>query len=274
MSGWVWRRGRVRHCIPAVLAAVILPTAPETGRAQEVCVEEVAGECVRFAPAPPQQTGPSRQIPPQATPQPARPVVPHIPLPRDERRAVQAMLNALGYAAGPTDGAFGRRTMEAIRAFERDQGLRADGVLDRATYDRLSARHAARPDQTAPPGPVATPPAAEGTDPPDTTPPPAQAGLQPGTYRAKGRATGVGDWTGVAELTGRRLSLRIVFEGPGGEARLSCETTLDQDDSFACFMRTLPSNWDRRWARGTFPQVRVLPLGSFGGADFDFLPAN
>ncbi|MEM9198688.1 MAG: peptidoglycan-binding domain-containing protein [Pseudomonadota bacterium] len=201
-------------------------------------------------------------------------MVPHIPLPRADRRAVQAMLNALGYDAGPTDGAFGRRTLDAIRSFERDQGLRADGVLDRATYDRLSAQHAARPDRSTPPDPVATPPAAVNPNPPDSTPPPVQAGLQPGTYRAVGRATRVGDWTGVAEITGRRLSLRIVFSGPGGEARLSCDTTLEADDSFACYMRTVPSHWDRRWARGTFPQVRVLPLGSFGGADFDFKPAN
>ncbi len=40
----------------------------------------------------------------------------------------QEWLKALGYDPGPIDGAFGRRTEAAIRTFQRDAGLKADGV--------------------------------------------------------------------------------------------------------------------------------------------------
>lgn len=45
---------------------------------------------------------------------------------------VQAGLQKLGYNPGPIDGIKGRRTTEAIRAYQRDHGLRVDGL---ATYE-------------------------------------------------------------------------------------------------------------------------------------------
>ncbi len=57
-------------------------------------------------------------------------------LSRGEVRALQQKLNALGYDAGPADGAWGRRTQAAAEAFRRDQELPEDTpvreVLDRA----------------------------------------------------------------------------------------------------------------------------------------------
>lgn len=46
---------------------------------------------------------------------------------RDLTRVVQARLNALGYDAGPADGAMGDQTMTAIQAFERESGLPVTG---------------------------------------------------------------------------------------------------------------------------------------------------
>lgn len=43
---------------------------------------------------------------------------------------IQAALVSLGYAPGPIDGRFGGRTSAAIKAFETDAGLAADGALD------------------------------------------------------------------------------------------------------------------------------------------------
>ena len=55
--------------------------------------------------------------------------------------AVQENLNALGYNAGPADGAMGRRTRAAIRGFQLDQGLPIDGI---PTEDLLASLREAR----------------------------------------------------------------------------------------------------------------------------------
>jgi hypothetical protein len=47
----------------------------------------------------------------------------------------QRTLNALGYQAGAPDGVLGRRTTDALRAFQRDQKLTISGRLDDATKD-------------------------------------------------------------------------------------------------------------------------------------------
>ncbi|HEY6032058.1 MAG TPA: peptidoglycan-binding protein [Gaiellaceae bacterium] len=54
-------------------------------------------------------------------------------------KAVQRALNARGFGPLLEDGSFGRKTSAALRAFESSAGLTADGLLDRATVDRLLA---------------------------------------------------------------------------------------------------------------------------------------
>lgn len=52
-------------------------------------------------------------------------------------RYVQQALNALGYDAGPVDGLMGPRTRAGLRAFQRTQGLEADGELTPVLLRRL-----------------------------------------------------------------------------------------------------------------------------------------
>lgn len=55
-------------------------------------------------------------------------------------RVVQSLLNRIGYNAGPVDGVFGNRTYQAVVAFQRNNGLAADGIVGPATWrvlDRL-----------------------------------------------------------------------------------------------------------------------------------------
>ncbi|MBF5005137.1 peptidoglycan-binding domain-containing protein [Diaphorobacter caeni] len=52
-------------------------------------------------------------------------------------REAQARLQEMGYNVTP-DGSMGAKTMNAIRAFQRDQGLSQNGRLDKATLDALS----------------------------------------------------------------------------------------------------------------------------------------
>ncbi|MDU2066074.1 MAG: NlpC/P60 family protein [Sporomusaceae bacterium] len=54
--------------------------------------------------------------------------------------ALQSQLGALGYNAGPADGSFGSLTASAVKAFQRDRGLEADGVVGYATYRALMGR--------------------------------------------------------------------------------------------------------------------------------------
>ncbi len=50
---------------------------------------------------------------------------------------VQARLNKLGYNAGAADGIFGRRTYNAVVAFQRANGLSVDGIVGKNTRAKL-----------------------------------------------------------------------------------------------------------------------------------------
>ncbi|TAG82466.1 MAG: peptidoglycan-binding protein [Betaproteobacteria bacterium] len=53
-------------------------------------------------------------------------------------RDAQNKLNQLGYAVGTADGQMGRRTVEQLRAFQRDRRLSITGQLDQATMNELA----------------------------------------------------------------------------------------------------------------------------------------
>ena len=53
--------------------------------------------------------------------------------------SVQRALKNAGYYQGELDGKIGAGTKQAIRDFQRDQGLKADGVCGRQTWARLKS---------------------------------------------------------------------------------------------------------------------------------------
>ena len=57
-------------------------------------------------------------------------------------RALQEMLNNLGYSCGAADGVFGSKTRAAVLAFQHDEGLTADGIAGPKTLEILAARSA------------------------------------------------------------------------------------------------------------------------------------
>ncbi|MCF4126884.1 lytic murein transglycosylase [Methylobacterium sp. SyP6R] len=61
------------------------------------------------------------------------------PLGADERREVQAALEAQGHPVGGVDGRIGPRSRAAIRAYQASVGLVPDGYADSALLDRLRA---------------------------------------------------------------------------------------------------------------------------------------
>jgi Putative peptidoglycan binding domain/LysM domain len=61
--------------------------------------------------------------------------------PIDAVSGVQARLTSLGYDCGGADGELGPQTRDALRRFQRDEGLDATGEPDGATRDALLARY-------------------------------------------------------------------------------------------------------------------------------------
>lgn len=66
-------------------------------------------------------------------------------------RALQEELNAKGYGAGPVDGVTGARTRAAIRAYQRDAGLRVTGQPSKDLLDHMKFSSEATERREAPP---------------------------------------------------------------------------------------------------------------------------
>lgn len=55
----------------------------------------------------------------------------------EDVRALQTALDKLNYAAGEADGIYGKRTESAVRAFQKDKKLTADGIAGKETITVL-----------------------------------------------------------------------------------------------------------------------------------------
>lgn len=56
-----------------------------------------------------------------------------------QAKTLQILLNALGYDCGEADGIFGQRTDGAVKAFQADNKLTADGIVGKNTWTKLLA---------------------------------------------------------------------------------------------------------------------------------------
>ncbi len=54
-----------------------------------------------------------------------------------EVRLIQQKLKNWGYYSGSVDGIFGQKTLEAVKYFQRKNGLKADGIVGKATLAAL-----------------------------------------------------------------------------------------------------------------------------------------
>lgn len=60
------------------------------------------------------------------------------PMRGDDIGALQAKLNALGFDVGRDDGIFGPRTMDSVRAFQREYGVAEDGIFGPASLTAVT----------------------------------------------------------------------------------------------------------------------------------------
>jgi hypothetical protein len=105
-------------------------------------------------PAPPQSQTP--ETVPNTAPQTRSEPAPAPPPLSGDVASIQQNLNALGYDAGPVDGLMGSRTRAAIRAWQRDAGLRETGQPSRAVQRQLERTVASQNAQ--PPSPMTNAP--------------------------------------------------------------------------------------------------------------------
>jgi hypothetical protein len=102
------------------------------------------------------------------------------PLSLADRMTAQRALGVLGYDVGAPDGVVGTKTRAALRAWQKSQGLTADGYLSIAMVQKLKAQ--TEPAAAAPAQPAAdavSPTRPTSPDPQSSTPPPSSPAQDP-----------------------------------------------------------------------------------------------
>lgn len=61
-----------------------------------------------------------------------------------EVKELQRRLKMWGYYSGSVDGIYGKQTIEAVKRFQRKNGLTADGIAGKATYEALGMNESAK----------------------------------------------------------------------------------------------------------------------------------
>lgn len=126
----------MRNVLPVLAAICLWATAAE---AQRVCVEELAGTCLKYAdPAP--TPAPAAEPAPASEAERAERALGLGPA---ERRRVQQGLRADGLYDGSIDGLIGPGTRRSIRAWQRRAGEAETGFLTAGQFRALSDRAAA-----------------------------------------------------------------------------------------------------------------------------------
>lgn len=73
-----------------------------------------------------------------STPPPAQPKPSTIPMLKPSKQEIQQALKAAGFYQGTIDGKIGPQTREAIKEFQRINGLKVDGIVGRHTWEKLA----------------------------------------------------------------------------------------------------------------------------------------
>jgi hypothetical protein len=93
------------------------------------------------------------------------------PRPSKNVRTAQQHLRKLGYDPGPVDGLLGPKTREALRQFQQDRGLSANGKLDKETKEILRQQAASSTESKRPQPSSSSPPPTTGANSPSPSDP-------------------------------------------------------------------------------------------------------
>lgn len=123
-------------------------TQAQAERSVEPYRSQIVAEAVREA----KQLGTPYQPPPVSPApstgsmpvKPAESITPEKPSAEDTREA-QQLLADLGYKPGPVDGDYGRKTADAVKAFQRDMGVTQDGQITQSLLSLLRSIASQRP---------------------------------------------------------------------------------------------------------------------------------
>ncbi|MFN3262550.1 MAG: peptidoglycan-binding domain-containing protein [Pikeienuella sp.] len=212
-----------------IIAAFVAFAGPAFAQ-QRICVEELAGTCLKWREEAPRAAAP-------ASPAPSAAVSPEAAAERSlglgaaERRAIQTGLNAEGLDAGAPDGAFGPRTRRAIAAFQRSRGEPATGFL---TADQAVALRGA----ASPPAPET----AGGATAPEFT---SVSKFSGSTFRI---------FVSPADAGAMRLRLRVETFDAGAPFDQSCILSTQGRDE--CVLDQL--QWHNVAVESAYPNVRLL----------------
>jgi len=58
-------------------------------------------------------------------------------LPQDKAKQIQIALKKAGFYSGPIDGKIGPKTRQAIKAFQKKNNLKVDGIVGKNTWEKL-----------------------------------------------------------------------------------------------------------------------------------------
>lgn len=89
---------------------------------------------------------PNNEAPAEEAPAAEDPVVAQRGDKNDTALSIQQMLIKLGYLDGGADGSFGEKTENAVKQFQTDKGLNADGIVTQSVFDSLKTTADAAPE--------------------------------------------------------------------------------------------------------------------------------
>jgi peptidoglycan hydrolase-like protein with peptidoglycan-binding domain len=69
---------------------------------------------------------------------------------KEQVKAVQEALKEKGVDPGPADGVMGPKTRQALREYQKKEGLKASGTLDSETMAKLGVQKAGASDSSSP----------------------------------------------------------------------------------------------------------------------------
>ena len=142
-------RPRLLPAVVGLTALALVVTGCTSDPAQTVAAPQQGVQVPSESPSPAEEPSPSPSPSPSESPSPSPSPAKPLPPPYDVK-AVQTQLTDLGYYVAAIDGERGPALRSAVMAFQKVNGLGADGIVGKATLAALKAPRKPTPRATSP----------------------------------------------------------------------------------------------------------------------------